>query len=659
MITSYPVYQWLVMVGGLLMAGCSSPGHPRAYPEPALLAFEENGRWGYLDSTGAVVLQPRYRAAGSFSEGMAPVRIGGLYGYINRQGQYVLPPVYAYATQFRAGRAVVWPDSTPQLIDHDGHQVPLNATYQQLEWQPGLDHSGIWVGTLATGKRHVLAANGQQLSQAVFKRVGALSNNRVVVEGVEPLRNAEGNILTEAVAVLDARGRLVIPYYRFSSISTFCNGLATASLYQPGDAPEPQCIIDTTGRILARLPHNMEFADYSEAEFADGVVRVHISKNGDEANLDNSYPAVVDQRGRVLFHNRRLQRLTDFYHGRAWAQEKDGDWYLIDKTGRRLSAVAVQRPLRPGGYDAAPAFANGAEVVLLGNDTGYAAFDSTGRVLRQLADSFPANPGDQAGALLPLYAADSTEQLGFWNWRTGQLVPPRFTNLDNRGYVHGLLAVVEGARSGYLTPTGTYAWQQPAATSTPLNLDFKRRAFYPVASPPLAKFAGFGGWGHSGNGPRSVRPAQHIPPATVSLRVEPQPVAKAFAEHFDGHMLYLANTTTDTVVFDAQDSSLFLTLQAQDAQGKWHDIEYNPSSFCGNSYHQVFLAPGQCWQLVVPAYAGGQPTQLRARLQAPQSRGKRPKSDLLSNPFPGSVNPAQFWRTEGHSRQGIMDPYLN
>ena len=659
MITYYPAYQWISIVGCLLVAGYSSPSHPRAYSNQALLAFEEHGRWGYLDSTGAVVLQPRYRAAGSFNEGVAPVRIDGLYGYIDRQGQYVLPPAYAYASPFRAGRAVVWPDSTPQLIDHSGHRIHLNTTYQQLEWQPGLDRSGIWVGTLASGKRHVLAADGQQLAQTAFERVGVLSNNRIVVEGTEPLRNATGEILTEAVGVLDGRGRLVIPYYQFSSISAFCGGLATASLYQPGDTNEPQCIIDTTGRILARLPRNLEFADYSQAEFSDGVVRVHISKNGDEADLDNSYLAVIDQQGRVLFHNRRLQRLTDFYHGRAWAQEKDDDWYLIDKAGRRLSSLAVQRPLRPGGYDAAPAFANGAEVVMLANDAGYAAFDSTGRVLNQLANiAFPANPGDQAGDLLPLYIADSTEHLGFWNWRTGQLVPPRFTNLDHRGYVHGLLAVAEGPRWGYLTPTGAYAWQQPATTSAPLNLDFMRRAFYPVASPPLAKFAGYGGWGGSKNALRPL-PDPRFTARAVSIRVDAQPTAQTFGPRFDGHRLYLANTTADTAVFDAQDSSLFLTLQAQDAKRQWRDIEYSPSSFCGNSYHQVFLAPGQCWQLVVPAYAGGQPTQLRARLRPGQSRGKGQKPDLFSNPFAGSVNPAQFWRTEGHERQNIMDPYLN
>jgi hypothetical protein len=69
--------------------------------------------------------------------------------------------------------------------------------------------------------------------------------------------------------------------------------------------------------------------------------------------------------------------------------------------------------------------------------------------------------------------------------------------------------------------------------------------------------------------------------------------------------------------------------------------------------------PGQCWQLAGPGYAGGQPTQLRARLRPGRGRGKSLCPDLYSNPFVGSAQPAQFWQTEGHSQQNITVPYFN
>lgn len=647
----------LLLVTGLL--GIGSAPLPGPLRPASLFPITVQSRWGFIDSTGAVVVAPRFAQVQEFAEGLAPVREAGHYGFMDGTGRLVLAQSYGYASSFHHGLAVVQQDSTPQLIDRMGHLVPLAATYKQLEWQSGLNNGGVWVATLPSYKCQLLAPTSKLLNPHVFARVGPLSSNRIVVEDTTALRDREGRLLTEAVGVLDGRGQQVISYYRFSSISTFHNGLATASLYQSGTDFEPQCIIDTTGRILTRLPQNQEFADYSEAEFSDGVVRVRISKDGGAANLDNSYLAVVDRRGRVLFHNRRLQQLTDFYQGRAWAQEKDDDWYLIDKAGRRLSTVAVQYLLRPGGHDAAPAFANGAEVVELANNEGYAALDSTGWVVRHLAEPMLGNSPQQAGELLLFYGTDSLQRMGFWNWRTGLLLRERFSAISYAGYQHGLLPVLEDNRLGYLSPQGRYVWRAEPAPSMPLNLDFMRRGIYPVASAPVRRYAGVGGWGQSSNRSKPIGTRRFAAHA-LGVQVTQQARPGTFGKRYHGYALTIANTTADTVVFDAQDSSLSLTIQAQDRQGQWRDIEYSPSSSCGNSDHQVFLAPGQYWQLPVPAYAGEFPTQLRARLLHRRSRGTRLQQVVVySNSFAGSVNPAQFWRPQGYSPQGIMDPYLN
>ena len=39
-----------------------------------------------------------------------------------------------------------------------------------------------------------------------------------------------------------------------------------------------------------------------------------------------------------------------------------------------------------------------------------------------------------------------------------------------------------------------------------------------------------------------------------------------------------------------------------------------PRSWCGNSYHTIFLEPGECWEVAAPRYAGAEPTELRFRL---------------------------------------------
>jgi hypothetical protein len=248
--------------------------------------------------------------------------------------------------------------------------------------------------------------------------------------------------------------------------------------------------------------------------------------------------------------------------------------------------------------------------------------------------------------------------MGFWNWRTGLVVKPRFSAVSYAGYQHGLLAVVEDNRLGYLSPAGRYVWREAPKTSRPLNVDYMSRTSYHVASAPLRRYAGVGGWGRSDNTARLGQPPVAGAPA-LQVAVAPKPEANALAAGVSGHRVTITNATADTVVFDAQDSRLYMNLQAQDARGRWRDIEYVPSSWCGNSYHQVFLAPGQYWQLTVPAYAGAQPTQLRVRLLRRRSAASRQPEAVYSNSFAGSVNPAQFWRQEGYTPQGIMDPYNN
>ena len=54
-------------------------------------AFQDkNGKWGFADMEGEVVIEPQYESAKSFSHGVAAVCIGGKWGYINRKAQMVV-----------------------------------------------------------------------------------------------------------------------------------------------------------------------------------------------------------------------------------------------------------------------------------------------------------------------------------------------------------------------------------------------------------------------------------------------------------------------------------------------------------------------------------------------------------------------------------------
>lgn len=64
-----------------------------------------DGKWGYIDSVGNIFIEPQYEEAGIFSEGLAAVRVGEKWGYIDKNGNVIIEPQYADAGDFSEGMA--------------------------------------------------------------------------------------------------------------------------------------------------------------------------------------------------------------------------------------------------------------------------------------------------------------------------------------------------------------------------------------------------------------------------------------------------------------------------------------------------------------------------------------------------------------------------
>ena len=96
--------------------------HP--FHEGLATVCHTNGRWGVVNALGQSCCAAYFDAIGNYSEGMCWVERNGKTGYINAQGRLVVSYQYLYAEDFRHGVALVSYDGEQWgVINQRGYQI--------------------------------------------------------------------------------------------------------------------------------------------------------------------------------------------------------------------------------------------------------------------------------------------------------------------------------------------------------------------------------------------------------------------------------------------------------------------------------------------------------------------------------------------------------
>ncbi len=82
-----------------------------------------NGKYGYKDGSGNIVVVPHYDLAYPFFDGRAAVREAGKYGYLDENGREVVTPKYNFTWRFIGGYATVKLGDKFGFIDKTGKEV--------------------------------------------------------------------------------------------------------------------------------------------------------------------------------------------------------------------------------------------------------------------------------------------------------------------------------------------------------------------------------------------------------------------------------------------------------------------------------------------------------------------------------------------------------
>ncbi|MGQ0540656.1 MAG: WG repeat-containing protein [Blastocatellia bacterium] len=89
----------------------------------ALFWVREDGKYGYIDKTGKVVIKPQFENTMGFNEGLAATRLNGKYGYIDLKGNWAIKPQFDFTYMFSQGLAMVEIDKKSAWIDKKGKIV--------------------------------------------------------------------------------------------------------------------------------------------------------------------------------------------------------------------------------------------------------------------------------------------------------------------------------------------------------------------------------------------------------------------------------------------------------------------------------------------------------------------------------------------------------
>jgi len=307
-----------------------------------LFSVVQNGRYGYIDKTGKLVIEPQFDEVffeNYFSEGLTPVQINKKWGYINEKGEVVIEPKFDMAYPFSEGLALVNIDWKPFFIDKKGDAV--------FEVNVGLTPSS-FVDGLASVETGYIDKSGKLIIDGLcggFDFSEGLA--AVCVETPDGRRSG----------FIDKTGKMVIEP-QFDLTFPFSEGLALVK------TRDKIGYINKTGRFVIELnpicfkDTDPETFSYIDTRFHEGFALIY-------ANYKLGY---IDKTGKVVILP-QFSHAFPFSEGLA-AVEVKGKLSYITK-----DAELITEPK----FDFAESFHNGLALVTVGSKRGY--IDKTGKYI--------------------------------------------------------------------------------------------------------------------------------------------------------------------------------------------------------------------------------------------------------------------------------------
>ena len=463
-----------------------SDGYQGAFSE-GLAPRKVNGRWGYVDTKGRMVIAPKFNYADSFSDGLAGVKFDWkdkatgegktAFGYIDKKGNYVLKPQFIWGNPFKEGCAQVCVPEEPgsnsgkwgTFIDKKGKVLFTGDFGEVGPFSNGLalaekDHQYFYIDK--TG-RTVIAGPFNNVSRSfenglAFVGMGEgeacidLSGKLLVGPSfmVGPLKENRIRFTSKMLWGYRDRTGKVVMEPRFEKAQSFSDGLAVV---QAGGKCQ---VIDLTGKVAGE-PEGKSFEDlkaFHEGLQACAAPSTQAKTEGDD-DSDEDKPAekwgYIDSTGRFAIAP-QFEQCMEFREGLACVRV-GGLWGFVDTKGRMV--------IKPQFTESA-GFSGGLAMVVGGKATEkgaghylYGYIDKNGnKVIPPVY--FPA--GDFENGMAFAVEADAKANKKGYIDTQGHWVEDKFKGLDcgRCEFSEGLMAAMKAGdpaqKYGYVNPQGKW-----------------------------------------------------------------------------------------------------------------------------------------------------------------------------------------------------------
>ncbi len=352
------------------------------YSHQRAMFKDSNGKFGFLNEDGQVAVPAEYDEAVRFSDGLAAVRVRDKWGYIDLSGKMVIEPQFIAVDSFFEGFAFIVKTKSLFISEQRGGFIDKSGRWITSDnlWRGARFHNGIAIVNFEEkGKRK----NAFLYPDGSMKNLGNLyaEEFQVFKSGLVPAEKKEQSILekyySDPISALlnespriyergfiNAEGKFAFPPI-FSGVRSFKDCKAAVSRGHRWG------LIDNKGAFLIEPTYEEppEYLGYNKVKVVSRELPITLERTGRVAGTLKVYK-IFDLNSRQLGNSEFLE-IYEYHEGLSGFRNLDGMGFL-DPSGN----IAIEPH-----FDQVTQFYNGLSFVKFRGMSQY--IDRTGKVIWQ------------------------------------------------------------------------------------------------------------------------------------------------------------------------------------------------------------------------------------------------------------------------------------